>query len=814
MSKKIIDGVVVSAVIGFFVLFFAPLLITHTRMFAHDTIWFYGIFHYFADQLLQGTFPYWDPYDYCGQPFYTNLSIMHLTNPLTLIVIMSYKVFHASLLTLYHWNFMLEILFSGIGVYLFSKAVNRSRFTHFFMMFVFLFSSFTYICLRQAGFLYAFLFLPWVLLFMVRLVRDLSLFNIVGLGLFAGLAMGGYQGLFVIVFVAVFKLSLLINKRGFFAGSLRRSTLPLIVLCLLIIALLSGPLLSVFIDKNEFAPMARERMSGTVPSEWSDFRGLVDRGIATHGYFDKKISLSEGFLFIGFLPLILAFLGLFAAKDEFKLNFLITLCFTVFLMVGDKMLLQRLVNHVFPPFQYVRHMQLLAGFFIFNMIYFSGKGCDWLLDKIKAVPLRNNTALCIGLITFIELFSYGKAAMGYATLPRQAMQFSELPTEVKFDISRKRRVVRSEEIRYFKPLLYKTFTAYNAASIPRQLSGQELSCDIFTLLEGCFGDGVRTRRFSFYKEAKAKSARDLVVYGTDNFLSWDKPSKLAFLDILSVVLDDIARQKDFYSAFKGAYQECAYARGLVQAGYKELLLGSTDWSFRKRAGISIVRILDLAFDIEPQATSREYDLFGKRYTFAQRAAIHARFFKVMPVYDYLEFVWTMNHVEEFTLTIKKDYRKLLEAPLSVSDMQKKQIIVDTLERHMGIQDDIIQFYGRESAPGSLADEIGVHYEVTEYTTNTLGVSVEPSRDCLLCFSEGYDKYWSAFVDGKKTRVIKANGAFMAVRIPQGRHSVRFVYSPGPFKIALALYYLTIGGCVVYLISVIGISLSGKSCCRT
>ncbi|MDD5439249.1 MAG: YfhO family protein [Candidatus Omnitrophica bacterium] len=796
---------IVSGIVVFFILFFAPLLITRTRMFSHDTIWFYGVFHYFADQLLQGVFPYWDPYDYCGQPFYTNLSIMHLTNPFTVGIIMLNKVMRLSLLTLYHWHFMLEIAFSGIGVYFFSRTVNKHRFTHFFMMFVFLFSSFTFICLRQNGFLYAFLYLPWVLFFLIRILDNFTLFNMAGLALFLGLAMGGYQGLFVVVFFAVFVISLLVTMRQTVARAIRPANIPLLILGAVIVVVLSGPLLAVFADKADFVPMARERMSGCVPAEWEDFRGLVDRALAVHGYFDGTRALSEGFLHIGFIPLIFAAVGLLLVRDRFKVNFLATLVFVGLIMVGDKCFVQKIVNIVFPPFQFTRHMQLFAGFFLFNLIYFSGKGCEWFIGAMRSPVREKIFVTAAGCLVFADLITYGIPALGYVTLDRTPMQFSEYPTRVVFADRRERRVVKSEETRYFKPALYKVHTAYNAATVPRQFSDRELIHDLYRLVEGC---SDTEKRFSFYEEARQLTVRDFVAYGIGHFTSWGKNDRLAFLDILNVILVDCMRQNDFYAFFGDSLKQGVYARTAVYAGYRELGAGSPDWSFRQQAGAAIIKLLDLSSRADPAANTAVFNFLGKKYNLDRRLAIHKQFFKTMPLQRYLEFIWNTNHVEEFTLLLKKDYEELLTLTGRPNDGAVHEGTVERIERSMGIRDTIIQFYS--SADGALSGRIGVPYRVTVYTSNVLELTADTPRDCCLYVSDGYDKYWTAFIDGKKAAVEKANGAFKLVRMPAGKHTVRFVYSPAPFKIALGIYYVLIGIVLIYFISLIGRMRSGKS----
>ena len=53
------------------------------------------------------------------------------------------------------------------------------------------------------------------------------------------------------------------------------------------------------------------------------------------------------------------------------------------------------------------------------------------------------------------------------------------------------------------------------------------------------------------------------------------------------------------------------------------------------------------------------------------------------------------------------------------------------------------------------------------------------RENLVFYSVPYDEGWSVTVDGKQTEIVKANVGFMAVRVPEGTHTIRFNYkTPG------------------------------------
>lgn len=57
--------------------------------------------------------------------------------------------------------------------------------------------------------------------------------------------------------------------------------------------------------------------------------------------------------------------------------------------------------------------------------------------------------------------------------------------------------------------------------------------------------------------------------------------------------------------------------------------------------------------------------------------------------------------------------------------------------------------------------------------------VELSKENLVFYSVPFDDGWTATVDGEEVEIVRANVGFMAVRVPEGKHTVRFAYhTPG------------------------------------
>ena len=79
-----------------------------------------------------------------------------------------------------------------------------------------------------------------------------------------------------------------------------------------------------------------------------------------------------------------------------------------------------------------------------------------------------------------------------------------------------------------------------------------------------------------------------------------------------------------------------------------------------------------------------------------------------------------------------------------------------------------------------SDKIIVHEDL--YWFNQPVFEVESQTDSLLFFSDNYYPGWQAFVDGKETSIYRANLTFRAIKMPAGKHNVKFIYRPKSFQI--------------------------------
>jgi hypothetical protein len=77
-------------------------------------------------------------------------------------------------------------------------------------------------------------------------------------------------------------------------------------------------------------------------------------------------------------------------------------------------------------------------------------------------------------------------------------------------------------------------------------------------------------------------------------------------------------------------------------------------------------------------------------------------------------------------------------------------------------------------------------DITAYTPNRVVISVITDSPAMLFLSDSYYPGWNAYVDGKQTKIYRADYAFRAVAVSAGNHTVEFRYEPMSWKIGMTL----------------------------
>ncbi len=84
---------------------------------------------------------------------------------------------------------------------------------------------------------------------------------------------------------------------------------------------------------------------------------------------------------------------------------------------------------------------------------------------------------------------------------------------------------------------------------------------------------------------------------------------------------------------------------------------------------------------------------------------------------------------------------------------------------------------------ALAQDVMVNEQIG---TNTVTGEINLSEDKILCLSIPYADGWTAYVDGEKTEILKANTMYMALPLTKGSHKIELKYSTPLIKLSAVI----------------------------
>lgn len=132
-----------------------------------------------------------------------------------------------------------------------------------------------------------------------------------------------------------------------------------------------------------------------------------------------------------------------------------------------------------------------------------------------------------------------------------------------------------------------------------------------------------------------------------------------------------------------------------------------------------------------------------------------------------------------------------------------QVARDTAESLKAVKSDLTDLLhsvvlenGRPSFPSAEVPATCGQVRIDDYGINEVTLSVEAEEPALVILTDSYYPGWTAYVDGVRKPIWRANSLFKAVEVPQGGHTLVFRYQPRSFRL----------GCAVSLIFFVAILL--------
>ncbi|MBI2863141.1 MAG: YfhO family protein [Chloroflexi bacterium] len=96
------------------------------------------------------------------------------------------------------------------------------------------------------------------------------------------------------------------------------------------------------------------------------------------------------------------------------------------------------------------------------------------------------------------------------------------------------------------------------------------------------------------------------------------------------------------------------------------------------------------------------------------------------------------------------------------------------------RDPIVESFQKMGREGTTSAGEGA-VRIESYKPEQVRLSADTEADAFLVLSDSFYPGWHATVDGKETKIYRANYLFRAIMVPQGKHDILFYFAPASFQ---------------------------------
>lgn len=679
--------------------------------------------HFTIEELKKGEIPFWNPYSFSGTP--------HLANYQT-AVFSPFNLLYFILPFLDAWSIivLLQPLLAGIGTYLYLRQVKVSQAGVLLGAVALMFSGFIVVWMAYGTLAMAIVFLPLILYFIEKFFEKHSFIYLLAISIFT--ACSYLSGHFQTSLYLSALIGFYILYKSFIAKDIRNGVIAGIYVFWGILLAMPQILPTFEFYKNSVRDSAYNSGSG-IP-----YFNFVT--IFAPDFFGNPVTRNNKFLdyaewqaFVGMIPLFLAtFIHWKKPPQSF---FLIVVIATAILAMASP--LQELISMLHIPVISTTVQSRIIVLCTFSLAILAGFGYDELLGLIKK---RKYKAIGIRILLIVVLLSVVWIMLLLGKLPSDEASIAKknliLPTGT-FIFA----MIGIAAVLYMKNRLSFLLTTM--------------------LLVGL----VSFESFRFAQKWMPFDPRSFVFPNTKvtTFLQNNKENGRIF--------GNMGGQMEIYYGLKSVegYDSLYIER------YGEFMAAAATGSF----AAPVSRVVNLARI--SSNTDRVLNLLGVSLIFHPTADTYAVW--AYPVWNKN---WLQPIYEDSTYIIFKNTHVMPRAK-----MFYRHEVIPTKEKNLQ------RFYApsfnyestfllEEKIPLTSFTNVKNSVKIVSNTSSNIVVDVKTNKPGMLFLSDPFYPGWEAYVDGKKTKIYRANYAFRAVVVPKGRHTITFVYVPYSFYIGVAL----------------------------
>lgn len=361
--------------------------------------------YFISNELNQGRFPFWNPYQDLGYPISSDPS-SGAWYPIVWFfsLLGNYSIYTISL------EYLLHVFFAGIGGYLLFQYFYKNNSISLFGAIAYMTSGVFIGNAQHLPYIISVCWLPFVILFFLKLKAETKISSIIFGGITLSLMItGGYPAFVIIlfymftIFFIVYTYNFIITKsfNAFYQWIFRVGLFTVVA-----IIFSSGLFYSVYIVQPYLSRLNGFTLENALYSPFSlqsfiSFIAPYATSIRSE-YFNSDLSMRNGYF--GLIPFMFFLLSLFSKKSS---NLKILFWFSIFCLtasVGDLLPVRSFLFKYVPMMNVFRFPSVFRGFFILISLLI---GLNFLanLDDLKIKRLKYLTLSLIGLFVIFILIS-------------------------------------------------------------------------------------------------------------------------------------------------------------------------------------------------------------------------------------------------------------------------------------------------------------------------------------------------------------------------------------------------------------------------
>ena len=724
--------------------FFYPFL-SGSQVFAFKDLsrYFYPLRYLMVEQVKAGHLPLWNPYIFCGMPFLATLQICFFY-PLTLI----YYLLPFNLA--FNYYIILHYFLAAGFMYLLMRHYEQSRRTSVFTGIVFAFSGYLLSVSNMNTSLSSVIWLPLAVLFYDRLIKEQRFLNLAVLGILLAVQfLGGEPTIIYLTLWFLFFYGILFSDRSwkkffrnlrglFFSGLIALGLIVVQLLPFLELVRLSDRVMNIhfeLISMRSFPP--RELLTFIFPYFFGNpsLFGNYSEDLLGKTLQDWLITP-----YFGIIPLVFVFLSF--RKNRLFYIYSFAALGSLILAFGRYTFLYRFFYQFMPGISLIRYPVKYLFLTNFSLVVLSGFGFENLLNLIdkgknKIKPIFISLLFIFIVFALIALLSFLFAGRIYQLL---IQGFSK-------DLS------ASFVFRLVQIIRFNLRSGINVAAY----------FFIFLLALGLVYFG-RIKKSIFIGILVLVTIADLFSSGVSIAVPLDVQVYKEVPENFRILSKEKGRYRVFYTPEVERQNRMAYG-----VNYYNATLDAKD-NFAANWHIPYHFYDFYGYEsIKPKAMFGFYHLKFKEEMLDKNLK-YLSFFNV-------KYIFSIKELKGLNLKLLRR-KKIFDQVLYLYENPKafpRAYLLDAENRPKKGKVEILKYSPVEIEIEAVARESG-----------------------HLFLSDAYYPGWKVWVDGKPSRIERANYIFRSVKLSPGKHLVRFVYDPLSFKI----------GAIVSLLTLFGLALGG------